>query len=59
MATATAPARRVLAAFPAGGPRGSWPAEEYAKQQRSEGVPAETVMDLASDAFLVIVRVAS
>lgn len=48
--------RRVLERFPAGGPRGSWPAEEFARDRRREGQPAEVVMDLASDAFLVIVR---
>lgn len=48
--------RIVLARFPAGGPRGSWPAEEFAGARRMEGQPAEVVMDLASDAFLVIVR---
>ncbi|PZG80729.1 hypothetical protein C1I97_35685 [Streptomyces sp. NTH33] len=48
--------RTVLQRFPAGGPRGSWPAEEYAHDRRLEGLPAEVVMDLATDAFLVIVR---
>ncbi|GAQ56498.1 hypothetical protein [Streptomyces acidiscabies] len=48
--------RTVLERFPAGGPRGSWPAEEFARARRSEGLPAEVVMDLAGDAFLVIVR---
>lgn len=48
--------RRILQRFPAGGPRGSWPAEEYAERRRQEGEPAEVVMDLATDAFLVIVR---
>ncbi|MFJ6567188.1 hypothetical protein ACIQNU_07190 [Streptomyces sp. NPDC091292] len=48
--------RMVLERFPAGGPRGSWPAEEFAQARRSEGQQAEVVMDLASDAFLVIVR---
>ncbi|WP_328945972.1 hypothetical protein OG259_35565 [Streptomyces sp. NBC_00250] len=48
--------RRVLERFPAGGPRGSWPAEEFAGARRDEGVPARVVMDLASDAFLVIVE---
>ncbi|GHE68112.1 hypothetical protein GCM10018785_40920 [Streptomyces longispororuber] len=48
--------RVVLERFPAGGPRGSWPAEEFARDRRSEGQPAEVVMDLATDAFLVIVR---
>ncbi|WP_106977024.1 hypothetical protein [Streptomyces sp. NRRL S-920] len=48
--------RVVLERFPAGGPRGSWPAEEFAWARRQEGQPAEVVMDLASDAYLVIVR---
>ncbi|MEU2925238.1 hypothetical protein AB0D42_17915 [Streptomyces sp. NPDC048304] len=48
--------RTVLERFPAGGPRGSWPAEEFAQARRQEGLPAEVVMDLATDAFLVIVR---
>jgi hypothetical protein len=46
----------VLERFPAGGPRGSWPAEEFAYARRLEGLPAEVVMDLATDMFLVIVR---
>ncbi|MFD7709435.1 hypothetical protein ACFV6E_37335 [Streptomyces sp. NPDC059785] len=46
----------VLERFPAGGPRGSWPAEEFAQARRLEGQAAEVVMDLATDAFLVIVR---
>ncbi|MET9497519.1 hypothetical protein [Streptomyces sp. NPDC006552] len=48
--------RVVLRRFPAGGPRGSWPAEEFARLRREEGQSAEVVMDLATDAFLVIVR---
>ncbi|MFF0127116.1 hypothetical protein ACFYTG_15520 [Streptomyces mirabilis] len=48
--------RMVLERFPAGGPRGSWPAEEFAQACRLRGQAAEVVMDLASDAFLVIVR---
>lgn len=48
--------RRVLERFPAGGPHGSWPAEDFARDRRREGQQAEVVMDLASDAFLVIVR---
>lgn len=47
--------RTVLERFPAGGPRGSWPAEEFAQARRLEGQPAEVVMDLATDAFLVVV----
>ena len=48
-------ARTVLERFPAGAPRGSWPAEEFAHVRRIEGLPAEVVMDLDADAFLVIV----
>ncbi|MEU9311848.1 hypothetical protein [Streptomyces sp. NPDC048256] len=46
---------KVLERFPAGSPRGSWPAEEYAARRRAEGEPATVVMDLKSDAFLVVV----
>lgn len=55
MATAIRPARTVLERFPAGGPRGSWPAEEFAAERRTEGLPAVVVMDLDTDAFLVVV----
>jgi hypothetical protein len=41
----------VLERFPAGGPRGSWPAEEYAAQRRAEGQPVTVVMNLATDTF--------
>ncbi|MEV5609216.1 hypothetical protein [Streptomyces sp. NPDC052225] len=51
--------RVVLQRFPAGGPRGSWPAEEFADRLRTQGQLAEVVMDLATDAFLVIVREAA
>lgn len=54
MTAAARPARRVLERFPAGSPRGSWPAEEFAQARRLEGQPAEVVMDLADDAFLVV-----
>ncbi|MFF8831446.1 hypothetical protein [Streptomyces sp. NPDC015131] len=47
-------ARMVLERFPAGGPRGSWPAEEFAQARRNEGVAVEVVMDIEADAFLVI-----
>ncbi|WP_329126496.1 hypothetical protein [Streptomyces sp. NBC_01465] len=46
--------RRVLEKFPAGGPHGSWPAEEFAAEQRRAGVKATVVMDLNADAFLVV-----
>lgn len=50
------PQRTVLQRFSAGAPRGQWPAESYAAEQRRQGVPARVVMDLASDSFLVIVE---
>lgn len=53
MAAATVD-RIVLQRFPAGSPRGSWPAEEYAARLREQGRTVHVVMDLASDAFLVI-----
>ena len=46
--------RTVLERFSASHPRGSWPAEEYAAARRAEGTPAEVVMDLPTDAFLVV-----
>nr|BFD88425.1 hypothetical protein StreXyl84_78260 [Streptomyces sp. Xyl84] len=54
--TTTLPAQRtVLERFPAGHPRGSWPADEYAAAQRAQGTTdARVVMDLATDQFLVI-----
>jgi hypothetical protein len=51
--------RTVLERFPASHPRGVWPAESFAAEQRRQGVPARVVMDLDSDSFLVIVEVAS
>lgn len=50
------PDRTVLERFPAGGPRGSWPAEDFAAARRAAGEPAEVVMDLRTDTFLVIIR---
>jgi hypothetical protein len=46
----------VLEHFPAGAPRGSWPAEDFAADRRAAGQPAEVVMDLRTDSFLVIVK---
>ncbi|MEU6353181.1 hypothetical protein ABZ896_28295 [Streptomyces sp. NPDC047072] len=46
--------RTVLERFPAGAPRGSWPAEEFAAGQRDQGVDARVVMDLNNDQFLVV-----
>ncbi|MEW2497570.1 hypothetical protein AB0942_29145 [Streptomyces nodosus] len=55
MAATTKRPRIVLERFPAGAPRGSWPAEEYAAAQRAQGTTdARVVMDLATDQFLVI-----
>ncbi|MFE2879634.1 hypothetical protein ACFXG6_33325 [Streptomyces roseus] len=51
---ATTQARTVLERFPAGAPRGSWPAEEYAAAQRAQGTNAQVVMDLPTDQFLVV-----
>lgn len=46
---------KVLERFPAGGPRGSWPADEFAHARRQEGhADAEVIMDLASDQFWVV-----
>ncbi|MGK5545674.1 hypothetical protein ACSNOH_13220 [Streptomyces sp. URMC 127] len=53
--TALSPLHTVLERFPAGHPRGSWPADEYAAAQRVQGMTdARVVMDLATDQFLVI-----
>ena len=57
-AHAPKPARTILRSFPASAPRGSWPAEEFAAGRRREGVPADVVMDLASDSYLVFVEAA-
>ncbi|MER6316606.1 hypothetical protein ABT237_22990 [Streptomyces sp. NPDC001581] len=53
-ATTTAQARTALERFPAGGPHGSWPAEEYAAAQRAQGTQAPVVVDLPTDQFLVV-----
>ena len=55
MTTAIKSQRTVLESFPAGAPRGQWPAESFAADRRREGIPARVVMDLESDSFLVIV----
>ena len=54
MTTAVPAQRTVLERFPAGHPRGSWPADEYADAQRAQGTDARVVMDLTSDQFLVV-----
>lgn len=46
--------REILADFPAGGPRGSWPAEEKAAELTASGTPATVRMDLDSDRFIVV-----
>lgn len=48
------PARKVLERFPAGAPRGSWPAEEFAQGLRRDGRTVDVVMDLKTDTFLVV-----
>ncbi|MFJ4980369.1 hypothetical protein ACIP6X_34490 [Streptomyces coeruleorubidus] len=54
MPTTTTPSPTVLERFPAGGPRSSWSAEEYAAAQRAQGTDAQVVMDLRTDQFLVV-----
>ncbi|MDW8807547.1 hypothetical protein P1P68_22845 [Streptomyces scabiei] len=54
MTDTTTAQRTVIERFPAGAPRGSWPAEEFAAGQRDQGVEARVVMDLKSDQFLVV-----
>jgi len=54
MATRSTQARTVLERFPAGGPRGSWLAEEYAANQRAQGTNAQVAMDLHTDQFNVV-----
>ncbi|MEU5900601.1 hypothetical protein [Streptomyces venezuelae] len=55
-AAVVAPEPTVLHRVPAGNPRGSWPADEFAAARRAEGVPAETIYDYPSDDFLVVVK---
>jgi hypothetical protein len=52
-------AREVLADFPAGNPRGSWPAEEKAAEFTAAGTPATVVMSLPDDKYLVVAERAS
>lgn len=56
--TRTAPISEstVLESFPAGAPRGSWPAEEFAEARRAEGINAHVVMNLTTDTFNVVVK---
>ncbi|CAM5235673.1 hypothetical protein SMICM304S_06593 [Streptomyces microflavus] len=46
---------QILERFPAGDPRGSRAAEEFAAARRGEGLAAEVVMNLDQDVFLVVV----
>ncbi|WP_221348786.1 hypothetical protein [Streptomyces beigongshangae] len=48
--------REILDSFPAGHPRGSWPAEERAVALREQGESVTVVMDLDTDRFLVVSR---
>ncbi|MFD8262044.1 hypothetical protein ACFV19_24675 [Streptomyces griseoluteus] len=43
----------VIARFPAGHPRGSWPPEEYAAELTASGQPAPLGQDIARDDYLV------
>jgi len=56
MAAVSTQGRTVLERFPASNPRGSWPAERFAADRRAAGQPAEVVMCMRTDTFLVIVR---
>ncbi|MGA4967003.1 hypothetical protein [Streptomyces pseudogriseolus] len=53
-ATTAQVTRTILERFPAGAPRGSWPAEEHAAAQCAQGTNAQVVMDLRTDQFLVV-----
>lgn len=46
--------REILAETSASHPRGSWPAEELAKELTATGTPATVRMDLANDRFVVV-----
>ncbi|WP_416477011.1 hypothetical protein [Streptomyces sp. LKA04] len=46
--------REILADFPAGNPRGSWPAEEKAAELTAQGQPATVRMDLDRDRFVIV-----
>lgn len=52
----TSPTSTVLERFPAGAPRGSWPAEEFAAARRKEGQAVDVVMNLGQDSFDVIAK---
>lgn len=51
--TTSASTDHIIETFPAGSPRGSWPAEEFAAARRAEGISATVVMNLATDSFIV------
>ncbi|WP_436995834.1 hypothetical protein [Streptomyces sp. enrichment culture] len=53
-ATTSRQARTVLERFPAGGPRSSWPAEEYAPAQRAQRISAQVVTDLPTGQIYAI-----
>ena len=46
--------RTILAEFPAGGPRGSWPAEAKAHELTKAGTPATVRQDIKRDVFIVV-----
>jgi hypothetical protein len=46
--------QEILAATPAGHPRGQFPAEEQAETFRAAGIPVTVVQDLPGDRFLVV-----
>ena len=47
-------ARTILAEFPAGNPRGSWPAEAKAHELTKAGTPATVRQDIERDVFIVV-----
>ncbi|WP_432020135.1 hypothetical protein [Streptomyces sp. 1222.5] len=54
MATTSPQTRTILERFPTGGLPGSWPAEQNAVNQRTQGTNAQVVVDLRTDQFLVV-----
>ena len=46
--------RVIYAEFPAGHPRGSWPAEEEAARLIAAGIPATVVARIDTDQLLVV-----
>lgn len=47
-------ARTIYAEFPAGHPRGSWPAEAKADELTEAGTPAVVRQDIDRDVFIVV-----